>query len=87
MTTPECEIQVTLKHVCEKNVEIRNRLEKCLECCKQSLTCDVSDYALNPKDLNSDRNVNREGYAQEVSDGNKQPTGDQTSPFMLHGGK
>ena len=87
MATPKHGIQKPLKHVCEKNVEIRSRLEKCLECCKQSLIGDVSAHTLNPKDQNADRNVDRKDYAQKVSDGNKQSTGDQTSPFMLHCGK
>lgn len=76
MTTPEHDIQKPLESVCEKNVEIRSRLEKCLECCKQSLIGDASDYTRNPKDQNADRNVDRKDYAQEVSDGNKQFTWD-----------
>lgn len=87
MASPKHGIQKPLEHVCEKNVEVRSGLEKCPECCKQSLIGDVSAYTLNPKDQNADRNVDRKDYAQEVSDGNNQSTRDQTSPFMLHCGK
>lgn len=38
--------------------------------------CDVCDLTLNSKDLNADRNVDRKDCSQEVSDGNKQSTGD-----------
>lgn len=81
MDTRKHGIQKPLEHVCEKNVEIIRRLEKCLECCKQRLIGDVNTYTLNPKDQNADRNVDRKDYAQVASDGNKQSTGDQTSSF------